>query len=92
MSDPAFSVYAQLFIVSATGTGDNGVGPDTKDYIVEELGPHTVELMRTVKKAMDPNNILNPHKVCLLWRLRKARLECAHRFCRKSFLIERSYL
>ena len=88
---PTFTVYAKSLILLATGTGDNGVGPDTKDYIVEELGPHTVELMRTIKKAIDPDNILNPHKVRLPRNCGRYD-SSAHRFCRKSSLIERSYL
>jgi len=34
-----------------------------KEYLIDELGPHTVELMKTVKKAVDPLNIMNPGKV-----------------------------
>ena len=88
---PTFTVYAKSFILLTTGTGDNGVGPDTKDYIVEELGPHTVELMRTIKKAIDPDNILNPHKVRLPRKLREVQLKCSS-LLQEIFLIERSYL
>lgn len=46
-----------------TGTGEHGVGVGKKEYLSEELGEDTVELMRTVKKAIDPLNIMNPTKV-----------------------------
>jgi hypothetical protein len=34
-----------------------------RQYLVEELGPGTVELMKTIKKAVDPMNLFNPGKV-----------------------------
>ncbi|CAL1704055.1 unnamed protein product [Somion occarium] len=49
--------------LDGTCTGEHGVGVGKKEYLVDELGPDTVELMRTVKKAIDPLNIMNPHKL-----------------------------
>ena len=46
-----------------TGTGEHGVGIGKKEYLVDELGPDTVALMRSVKKTIDPLNIMNPSKV-----------------------------
>ena len=45
------------------GTGEHGVGVGKKEYLVEELGADTVELMKTIKRAIDPLNIMNPSKV-----------------------------
>lgn len=36
-----------------------------QEYLVSELGLGTVNLMRTVKNAIDPLGIMNPGKVCL---------------------------
>lgn len=47
------------------GTGEHGVGIGKTEYLVEELGEDTVELMKTVKRAIDPLNLFNPGKVCL---------------------------
>ncbi|KAI8376133.1 uncharacterized protein BYT42DRAFT_573531 [Radiomyces spectabilis] len=44
-------------------TGEHGVGYGKKEYLPAELGEGTVELMRTVKRAIDPKNIMNPGKV-----------------------------
>ena len=49
--------------LDGTCTGEHGVGVGKKEYLVEELGEDTVELMRTVKKAVDPLGIMNPGKV-----------------------------
>ena len=49
----------------AIGTGEHGVGLGKKDFLYEELGEGTLELMRTIKKAIDPLNLFNPGKVRL---------------------------
>jgi hypothetical protein len=46
------------------GTGEHGVGIGKTEYLVKELGEDTVELMKTVKRAIDPLNLFNPGKVC----------------------------
>jgi FAD linked oxidases, C-terminal domain len=46
------------------GTGEHGVGLGKRKYLNEELGTGTVELMKTVKRALDPYNLFNPGKVC----------------------------
>jgi len=42
------------------------VGVGKKEYLVTELGEGTVELMRQIKRTVDPLNIMNPGKVNLL--------------------------
>ncbi|QRV74905.1 FAD-binding domain protein [Ceratobasidium sp. AG-Ba] len=49
--------------LDGTCTGEHGVGVGKKEYLIEELGPGTVELMRTVKRAIDPHNLFNPGKL-----------------------------
>jgi len=49
--------------LDGTCTGEHGVGVGKKEYLVEELGEGTVELMRTVKRAIDPLGLFNPGKV-----------------------------
>ena len=39
------------------------IGFAKKPYLRESLDPETIELMSGIKKALDPKNILNPHKV-----------------------------
>ncbi|KAF8841526.1 hypothetical protein BDN67DRAFT_901391 [Paxillus ammoniavirescens] len=52
--------------LEGTCTGEHGVGTGKRDYLLSELGEGTVELMRTIKKTIDPDNLFNPGKVCLV--------------------------
>jgi D-lactate dehydrogenase (cytochrome) len=36
------------------------------DFLVSEAGEGAVEMMRTIKRALDPHNIMNPGKVFTL--------------------------
>ena len=56
-------VQQDLIPTSTLGTGEHGVGVGKKQFLVDELGDGTVELMRTIKKAIDPHNLFNPGKV-----------------------------
>jgi D-lactate dehydrogenase (cytochrome) len=49
--------------LDGTCTGEHGIGLHKVGYLVEELGDDTVEVMRTIKRALDPLNIMNPGKV-----------------------------
>ncbi|KAF5349775.1 hypothetical protein D9758_010226 [Tetrapyrgos nigripes] len=49
--------------MDGTCTGEHGVGIGKKKFLVEELGPGTVELMRTIKRAVDPLGLFNPGKL-----------------------------
>lgn len=48
-----------------TSTGEHGVGLHKIGYLVEEHGEAAVAVMRSIKQALDPLDILNPGKVVL---------------------------
>ncbi len=47
--------------LDGTCTGE-GVGMGKREYLYEELGEGTVELMKTIKRAIDPSQPLEPRK------------------------------
>jgi D-lactate dehydrogenase (cytochrome) len=49
--------------LEGTCTGEHGVGLHKQGFLVEEAGEGSVEMMRTLKRALDPKNILNPGKI-----------------------------
>jgi D-lactate dehydrogenase (cytochrome) len=46
-----------------TCTGEHGIGIGKQAYMTLEHGDVAIELMRTIKRAIDPDNILNPGKI-----------------------------
>jgi len=49
--------------LGGTVSGEHGVGYTKKRYLPMRVGENQVELMRAIKRAFDPWNILNPGKV-----------------------------
>ncbi len=57
------SLVTRALRLEGTCTGEHGVGLHKMDFLVSETGPGAVEMMRTIKRALDPKNIMNPGKI-----------------------------
>ncbi|CRG82882.1 D-lactate dehydrogenase (cytochrome) [Talaromyces islandicus] len=44
-------------------TGEHGIGLGKKESLVNELGPDTINIMRSIKRALDPYWLMNPGKI-----------------------------
>jgi glycolate oxidase len=79
---PAAEELADLAIeMGGTITAEHGTGLARNPYIERQLGP-ALDVMRSIKKALDPNNILNPGKM----GLEKKKYDIFDHFAFQSFL------
>jgi FAD/FMN-containing dehydrogenase len=56
-------VYSRLGQVSGSISAEHGIGLEKRAYLGHSRSEAEIGLMRTLKTALDPNNILNPGKV-----------------------------
>jgi D-lactate dehydrogenase (cytochrome) len=49
--------------MDGTCTGEHGIGLHKIDFLIHETGEDAVDMMRSIKHALDPNNIFNPGKI-----------------------------
>jgi len=57
-------LYERANQVGGLVSGEHGIGYAKKGYMKDQLGETQIELMNGIKKVFDPNNILNPGKIC----------------------------
>jgi glycolate oxidase len=59
----AESIYRLTLSLGGMITGEHGIGVTRRPYLILALGEAQVDIMRRIKSAFDPNNILNPGKI-----------------------------
>ena len=60
------AVVQRAIRLDGTCTGEHGIGLHKQGFLIDEAGAGTVAMMRTVKRALDPKNIMNPGKIFAL--------------------------
>jgi D-lactate dehydrogenase (cytochrome) len=59
-------LVARALQMGGTCTGEHGVGLHKMGFLLDETGAGAVEMMRAIKRALDPQNLLNPGKIFAL--------------------------
>ena len=56
-------LVTRALALQGTCTGEHGVGLHKMDFLRTEAGDGAVDMMRAIKRALDPDNIMNPGKI-----------------------------
>lgn len=56
-------IYTMTAELGGTISGEHGIGHKRRDYMNLVMNEAQIDMMRNIKRALDPNNILNPGKV-----------------------------
>jgi glycolate oxidase len=57
------AIVTRTLELGGTITGEHGVGLAKKPWLRQQMGDASFTLMRQVKRALDPNGLLNPGKI-----------------------------
>lgn len=60
--DAVSDIFHLTVSLGGSLSGEHGIGIAKAPYLRIELQPAAIKAMRGIKMALDPNNILNPHK------------------------------
>jgi glycolate oxidase len=56
-------IFEKAIALGGTITGEHGVGLAKKEFLPQFAGKTSMDIMRALKRTLDPNNILNPGKI-----------------------------
>jgi D-lactate dehydrogenase (cytochrome) len=62
----SMQMVQRAIALEGTCTGEHGIGLHKMGFLVDEAGAGAVALMRELKRALDPKNIMNPGKIFAL--------------------------
>lgn len=57
------AIVSTAIALDGTCTGEHGVGMHKMQFLIDEHGGDAVDVMRAIKHAIDPSNLMNPGKV-----------------------------
>ena len=59
-------IYDETIKLGGTVTGEHGVGLAKKEFLAKMIDVPALDMMKKIKQAIDPNNVLNPGKIISL--------------------------
>ena len=58
-------IYTATAALGGTISGEHGIGHKRKGYMNLVMDENQINIMRKIKRALDPKNVLNPGKIFL---------------------------
>ncbi len=65
LTSAADAIHRAAIRLGGTVSSEHGIGAARAEYVVEQLGEETLSVMKAIKRALDPEGILNPGKLGL---------------------------
>ena len=56
-------IFQKTIELGGTITGEHGIGLAKKAFFAKSAGKTSLDVMRALKRTLDPNNVLNPGKI-----------------------------
>jgi glycolate oxidase len=56
-------IFQKTLDLGGTITGEHGIGLAKKAFFAKSAGKTSLDIMRTLKRSLDPNHVLNPGKI-----------------------------
>ncbi len=63
LQDTLTDIFEAALELGGTLSGEHGIGLEKKRLLAKALDPMAISLMKRIKAAFDPNNIMNPDKI-----------------------------
>lgn len=56
-------IVSRALALGGSCSGEHGVGIGKREFLEQEIGPQALDVMRSIKHALDPKGIMNPGKI-----------------------------
>ncbi|HEY8631862.1 MAG TPA: FAD-linked oxidase C-terminal domain-containing protein, partial [Candidatus Limnocylindrales bacterium] len=56
-------IFRAAIALGGTVTAEHGIGLSRREALVDQVGPDVIDVMRSIKTALDPLGIMNPGRV-----------------------------
>ncbi|KAF4992143.1 hypothetical protein FDECE_13814 [Fusarium decemcellulare] len=63
VEDVAHKMVRRALAMEGTCTGEHGIGLGKKEFLREELGDKPIDVMKSIKRSLDPRWLMNPGKI-----------------------------
>jgi len=57
------AIFEAALALGGTLSGEHGIGLEKKRLLAKALDPRAIDIMKSIKGVLDPNNIMNPDKI-----------------------------